>query len=165
MTKITYIYAGDGFNSNSYVGSYRSHGGHCSTSQCQRSRMGSSLFLRPVSSRVYHNHEEVPLMKTRLTIVSLLGISTVCWLSSSWFNLAYDSPGIRGLLFWMCQIIAFPFWAFSELLFALHGGKAFPYHDAMSIALVWLIMGSILITFRLCQTKFLPEQDASSSSV
>lgn len=102
-------------------------------------------------------------MKTRLMVVSLLGISTVCWLSPSWFNLAYDSPGIRGLLFWICQVIAFPFWALSELLFALHGGKAFPYHNTMSISLAWLVMALVLVALRIRQTRSSSESDVSDA--
>ena len=92
-------------------------------------------------------------MKTRLIVISILVISTACWLSTSWFNLAYDSPGIRGLLFWMCQVVAFPLWALSELLFTLHGSRAFSYHSAMSIALAWLVMVLILSALRIRLTR------------
>lgn len=88
-------------------------------------------------------------MKSSFLVVFLFGVSTACWLALSGFNLEYDSPGIGGLLFWIGQVITFPFWASSELLFALHGGKAFPYHDTMSLILAWFIMALILIALRI----------------
>jgi hypothetical protein len=61
-------------------------------------------------------------VKTRLVILFLLGISTVCTLVWPCFGLAYDSPGIKGVLFWISLVAFLSFWAVSEVLFALHGG-------------------------------------------
>ena len=103
-------------------------------------------------------------MKVRL-VIYFLTFSTLCWLSPSWFKLSYDSSGIRGLIFWTCQVLGFPFWAISEFLFTLHRGKAFPYQDIVSIVFVWCLVVVLLMAFhirRKLSRPALSEGDAPS---
>ena len=52
--------------------------------------------------------------------------------SMSMFDLGYDSPGFRGLFFWVAQISELPFWPISEGLFILNAGKAVPLHSIIA---------------------------------
>lgn len=68
---------------------------------------------------------------------ALVGLALAGLVEAS--GVAYDSGGAKGVLFWLSALLRLPFWAVSEILFALHGGRAFPGMSVLTIGLGLLL--------------------------
>jgi len=69
---------------------------------------------------MYSRHINKTIRVDNLTmkraLIIFIIISNVCALSSLWFHIEYDNQGFMMILFWMRQIISFPFWLASEFI-------------------------------------------------
>ena len=81
-------------------------------------------------------------------LIIFLFISNICALSTLWFHIDYDTEGFMMILFWMRQIISFPFWLASEFIFTLNTA-GFNIQDQYYIlgihVIVWGVTGICLI--------------------